>query len=225
MSEKNLEKTLLKIGAFWKHNCNMVNPHSLLASGKHSDGFLNLSILASFPNEMRVFTDILVVKIKETISNFENLWVIGSAMGGIPVAMQVAEKLGCNCAYTEKSDKGSMNFNRFESEIDRIGKVLLIEDVITTGSTTQKTVKILCTHGLRNKILPYFCTIVNRTGKSKINFKMLDDLAEFQMIKALSLDFKVWHADDCPLCKAGSVALKPKKNWQRFRKDAIQIYD
>ena len=166
MSEKKLEKTLIKIGAYWKHNFNMENPHSLLASGKHSDGFLNLSILASFPSEMRIFTDILTQKITEVIDDFENLWVIGSAMGGIPVAMQVAEKLGCNCAYTEKSENGVMNFKRFDSECDRIGKVLLMEDVVTTGSTTQKTVNTLCEHGLKNKILPYICTIVNRTGKT-----------------------------------------------------------
>ncbi|MCK5345605.1 MAG: hypothetical protein KAR20_19480 [Candidatus Heimdallarchaeota archaeon] len=223
MSEKKLEKTLLKIGAYWKHNCNMENPHSLLASGKHSDGFLNLSILASFPTEMRAFTDILTQKITEVVSDYENLWVIGSAMGGIPVAMQVAENLKCNCAYTEKSDNGVMKFKRFESESDRIGKVLLIEDVVTTGSTTQKTVNTLCKHGLKDKILPYFCTIVNRTGKNSISFKMMDETAEFQMINALSINFNVWNAKDCPLCKAGSEAQKPKKNWQKFRNDAKQL--
>ncbi|MCD4656857.1 MAG: hypothetical protein K8S87_04870 [Planctomycetes bacterium] len=223
MSEKNLEKTLLKIGAFWKHSGNMENPHALLASGKHSEGFLNLSILTSFPNEMRIFTDILASKIKDCISDYKGLWVIGSAMGGIPVAFQVAEKLGCNFAYTEKSDNGLMNFNRFESECDRIDKILLIEDVITTGSTTQKTVNALCENGLMEKILPCFCTIVNRTGKSNINFVMNNVDFEFKMLDAISIDFNVWSPDDCPLCKAGSEAQKPKKNWKRFRKDASQI--
>ena len=220
---KNLETILLKIGALWKHNGEKEAAHATLASGKHSDGFLNLSILSAFPNELRIFTDLLVEKIKTFIDDTEGLWVIGSAMGGVPVALQVAEKLGCNAAYTEKTEDGKMTFKRFESELERMEKVLLVEDVITTGSTTQKSVNVLCAHGLKRKIIPHMCTVINRTGKDSINFKMTCDHVDFKMVESLAIDFNVWNPDICPLCKEGSEAQKPKKNWEQFRLDASKL--
>ncbi len=224
---EKLEQQLLRIGAFWRHPGNPDVPHALLASGMHSDGFLNLSILASYPRILREFTEILAAKFRERIELkdiFENprdCWFIGSAMGAIPVALQLAEQLNFRAGYAEKTVDGKMNFDRYECERERIKKILIVEDVLTTGSTTQKTLKAVEEKGLADRLLPFIGVLINRTQKNEIEFELLGEKRRFELISTAQLYFNVWQPDDCPLCREGSQTIKPKKQWAKLVADFI----
>ena len=224
-----LEKKLCMIGVLWKHRGKTEKSHAILASGKHSNGFLNLSILSSHPRILREFTDILAGEIRDNpefeffLKNPQLCWLIGSAMGGIPVALQLAEKLNFKMAYAEKTPEGKMTFKRYISEVSKIDNVVLTEDVLTTGSTTQKTINTLVDAGLGNAIFNSIVLIINRTGKKEIKFNVDGKEKNFKLVSAISLDFDVWQESECPLCKAGSIGKKPKNNWAEFSCDSAEF--
>ena len=134
-------------------------------------------------------------------------------MGAIQVAANVAELCGYRAAYTEKTSEGTMSFNRFESELEDIRSIILVEDVLTTGSTTKKTILTLKAVNLFSKIEPVIGTLINRTGAHILDF---EELGKFKIKSVVDVDFEVWEPKACPLCAKGSVAIKPKLDWNSF---------
>ena len=218
--------TLRRLGVLWIYEEG--DPHALLASGKHSNGFLNLSILTTYPDELRFFArhladDIATYEIDHNIEPIADrnikTWVIGSAMGAVQLASWVAFRLSCyeetRAAYTEKSEDG-MSLDRFISEVGAIDRVILTEDVMTTGSTTKKTIQALHDLGLNEKILPLIGVLVNRSGKKEVDF---GDLGKYEIISVVDdIVFDVWDPEECPLCENGVELLKPKHHWNKFVK-------
>jgi orotate phosphoribosyltransferase len=134
-------------------------------------------------------------------------WVIGSAMGAVCIAYEIAGQHGCLAGFTEpvKGDSGKqMVLKRFNVEPG--DRVFVVEDVMTTGGTTLKTVKALKEAGA--EILPIFAVLVNRSGKKNLDFIDIAALIDRAM--------PMWEPDDCPLCKKGSEPIRPKGNWDRL---------
>ena len=237
MEDKILEK-LKSIGVIWKHSGNPTEQHALLASGKHSDGFINLSILSTHPRVMKEMTTELAHKLDVALESYSSQgqrlsplvdpkgkWIIGSAMGAITIAAQIAELTNLRAAYTEKTEDGKMSFDRFVSEIGDIEHIFVVEDVMTTGSTTRKTLQALldADPDLLMKVKNHLGVLINRSGKSEIRFDSdyegeLSWSIQMPIISVADVNFNVWTPEECPLCKKGSKVLKPKKYWNKFRK-------
>jgi orotate phosphoribosyltransferase len=192
-------------GAVWIHDGKPSRPHALLTSGLHSDGFVNCTFVTQRPDLLRrILTapDGLSGQLpKEKVD-----WVVGSAFGAITLAHAVAEQLGARAAFTEKSDDG-MKLARFE--IEPGAKVLVVEDTISTGGSTLKTIEGLQRAGVTpQQLLPYIVCLVNRSGADK--------LGERQLRALLAPQIHTWQAGECPLCKAGSQAVRPKAHWKEL---------
>ena len=126
--------------AYWKWDD---HKHlALLTSGKISDVFVNCTPVFTQPSFQRNAAEGLL-----TLAHFgttpmpiplgswntqTNVWVVGSAMGAIGLAQSVAAELGARSAYTER-DGDQMSLKRFD--LGHAPKVLLVEDVFTTGGT------------------------------------------------------------------------------------------
>ncbi len=97
-----------------------------------------------------------------------------------------------------------MKLARFEVKPGQ--KVLVVEDTISTGGSTLKTIEGIEKSGVPvENILPYIVCLVNRSGSSKLGGRDIRAL--------LTLNITNWKAEDCPYCKAGSQVVRPKADW------------
>lgn len=212
---KSLSPALLeeykKIGAFWVHDDNPKRPHALLTSGKHSNGFFNGSKVIVDPQLLRrSLLSILWCDEGPKHLSHRPKYVVGSALGAINIAHTMAEILGTKSCFTEPNvidGVKHMELKRFS--ISPKSDVLVVEDVLTTGGTTLKTIKALEDKGVF--VLPSILVLVNRSGMVRLGDRKIFSLIDHHM--------PIWEPDECPLCKAGSEAVRPKDNWDRLTAD------
>jgi orotate phosphoribosyltransferase len=197
------KKVFEDYGAIWIHNGDPKRPHALLTSGLHSDGFVNCTKVTQNPN---VLEDAVSQGLSQQLSDLRPDWVIGSAFGAITFAHAVAHHLGARAGFTEK-EGDAMKLARFEIEPSET--VLVVEDTISTGGSTKKTIEGIRSAGVPDEqILPYIIALVNRSGSEK--------LAERKIRALLTPVIHAWAPADCPLCKAGSQPVRPKANWNEL---------
>jgi orotate phosphoribosyltransferase len=192
-------------GALWVHDGRTASPHALLTSGLHSDGYVNGTKIVEDPAFLQRAVD-PPDGLASFVSGLRADWVIGSAMGAITLAFAVAHHLGAKAGYTEK-DGEKMELKRFE--VPSGATILLVEDVISTGGSTLKTVEgIRRATSSKVRFLPFLLSLVNRSGQ--------DCLGDWEIRSLLALRVQTWAAQECPLCRQGSPALRPKGQWERL---------
>lgn len=195
------KRTFEEYGAIWMHDGDPNHPHALLTSGLHSDGFVNCTMVTQHP---AILQSAVSDGLNDQLSDLKAEWVIGSAFGAITLAHAIAYHLGARAGFTEK-DGDLMKLSRFE--IPPSDRVLVVEDTISTGGSTKKTIEGIKASGVPDsEILPYIVSLVNRSGS--------DELAGRKIRALITLNIHAWTPADCPLCKAGSQAIRPKGNWQ-----------
>lgn len=197
-----------KIGALWIHDGNTRRPHALLTSGNHSNGFFNASRVTEDPRQTEIACRELLMllknKMKYPLINMGTELVVGSAMGAITISHELGKLIKCRAGFTEKQEDGSMLLKR--ARCDPRTRILLCEDVMTTGGTTRKTTQaVLDRDGI---ILPYLLVLVNRSGMTE-----LDGL---RIVALIDHEMPIWTPEECPLCKEGSEAIRPKGNWDKL---------
>ncbi|MCE9643666.1 hypothetical protein K8Q93_00215 [Candidatus Parcubacteria bacterium] len=206
-----------QMNALWMHDGNPKRPHALLTSGQHSGGFFNSSLVMEDPVVLDHAAIELVTSLAKAglvLSEVDR--VVGPAMGAITLAHDVCRHISymtgrhCLCAYAEKIGEGKdkeMRFNRTVIRPDE--KILLVEDVVTTGSSLALVAEAVTVKG--GEVLPFDAALVNRSGL-KMN-------GERTIVSLIDRHLPSWLPEDCPLCTQGSVAIPPKKpveNWVRL---------
>jgi orotate phosphoribosyltransferase len=177
-------------------------PHGLMTSGKHSKGYFNSTPIVRDPKLLSVACGTLLHSISVDPKDVGEVW--GSAMGAIMMAYELAQQIGALSGYTEKQE-GNMVVGR--NAIQPGTRVLLVEDVITTGGTTLKTVAALESAGAI--VMGEILALVNRSGLTELNGRKIVSLIEQEL--------PLWSAAECPYCRVGSEALRPKgENWFRL---------
>ena len=167
----------------------MLEGHFLLTSGKHSARYMQCAQLFQYPKHSRALCELLARR-------FENVdLVIGPAMGGIIMAYEVASLLNARNVFTERQD-GAMVLRR-GFEIQKGERVLICEDVVTTGGSVKEVVEIARQAG--GDVLGV-CSIIDRSG-GKAEFG-----CRFESVAKLEIE--TWEESECPLCKH-SKPIKP----------------
>ena len=192
-------------GAIWIHSGAPARPHAVLTSGLHSDGFVNCTFVTQQPGLLRRILaepDGLASKLPQEKVD----WVIGSAFGAITFAYAVADALRARAGFTEK-DGENMKLGRFE--IAARQNVLVVEDTISTGGSTLKTIEGIRRSGVEpGAILPCIVCLVNRSGSATLEGREIRAL--------LTPEIHTWSAQACPLCRSGSPPLRPKAHWREL---------
>jgi orotate phosphoribosyltransferase len=205
MSHKEQALGVLKmLGVVWQYPDTAESPHALLTSGKHSNLFCNLSKLLEEPG---VLSDMCAGLLRQT-PILKKVRFVGSAMGGVAIAHEFGRLTGNRAAFTEKSGD-EMRFARFT--LEKGETVVIVEDVLTTGGTTLKTIAACIAAGA--EIYPVIYTMVNRSGGDVL---MGADDTCYGVLSAVSIRGSDWEPESCPLCAEGSKALRPKANWSLF---------
>lgn len=180
----NLEQIFLDSGALLKG-------HFLLSSGLHSDRYLQCALVLAHPNRAEEFGRALAGK----ISAKPDL-VISPAMGGLIIGQEVARALGVRHYFTERVD-GSVTLRRGFA-LKPGERVLVVEDVVTTGKSTKEVFDVIRAAGA---VVSGACSVVDRSeGKAALG-------APYSSLWTVAVP--AWTAGDCPACKAGTPAVKP----------------
>ena len=200
--------------ALWLHNGNPSTPHALLTSGRHSDGFFNSGIIAEDPLLLDEACAVLVKSFQQKCRDIGAAdRVVGPAMGAITlaglIALNIAKKRFRTCltSYTEKvetTEGKKMRFTRNQPGSSE--KILVAEDVLTTGGSVKAVIQAI--DDLNNPtigVLPYILVLVNRSGLTEVDGK--------EIIALIDQPMTTWLPEECPLCRQGSLAIKPKENW------------
>jgi len=205
MSHKSRILKLTKLGALWIHDGNPQRPHALLTSGNHSNGFFNASFIICDPEELyRIWQWFHSLNYYRIYPD----WVFGSALGAINIAYEFARNYkNCKAGFTEPTivdGEKKMIVKRFE--VKPGDTVVMVEDVMTTGGTTIRSIEALEQKGAIVHSEIY--VIVNRSGKESLEGR--------KIIAFIDKEMPIWQPDECPLCKEGSQALRPKGNWDKL---------
>lgn len=206
-----LSEFLTKHNAFWRWDG---HKHvAQLTSGKLSDFFANCTPVYTDPRMQAEFAEDLVGCVAEELNKFAgkspNIWVVGSAMGAIGLAQDVAAVEGFRSAYTEPGQgSGEMLLKRFD--LGSEPHIVLVEDVVTTGGTTVRTINGILQKHPEACFFPKVLALVNRNPGVVIHPSERLEVRALYEHKA-----KVWDsADDLPEEMAGCTPLRPKGNWE-----------
>jgi len=141
--------------------------------------------------------------------------VVSSSYAALSIGQSLAEELNALFVYTEKTDKKQQWTGRFD--IPKGAKVLHVEELITTMGTTEK-VNTTIREALGEDDFEFVTykgktlvvTLLHRPGEE---CKRYENFSVLSIIEEL---VHVWKPKECPLCKKGSVAMKPKNNPEVF---------
>jgi len=177
----------------------MLEGHFLLSSGRHSDKYFQCAKLLQYPDKAAAALADVAEKIKKDIQNgkLEIHAVVGPAMGGIVVAYELGRQLELPAFFTERDDTGKMALRR-GFEIKPGQKILITEDVVTTGKSSGECAAVLEEHGA--KIAALACLVDRREAGINV---------PWTLYPACKVDASNWEASDCELCKKGIPAIKP----------------
>lgn len=166
----------------------LLEGHFLLSSGKHSNRYVQCAKVLRYPDQAAKVLSLVVGKIKDLDIDL----VVGPAMGGVVVSYELGRQLGKEAVFTERKDN-IMELRR-GFEVKPGARIIIAEDVVTTGKSTKETKRVL--EELGGNVIGVAC-IANRTK---------DDIG-MPIYSAIDLDIQVYEADDCPLCKEGKIDL------------------
>ena len=171
--------------------------HFRLSSGLHSAGYLQSALVLQYPK----YAELLGRKLAEALSGLTEKTPIGSvispALGGLIIGHEVARALGVRFLFTERDADRKMSLRRGFS-IAAGEKLIVIEDVITTGGSTREVIEIVCAMG---GVAVAAGSIIDRSGGS----------AELGIPRVAleTLSVPVWEPETCPLCLRGEPISKP----------------
>lgn len=172
--------------------------HFLLSSGRHSDWYMQCAQLLMHPEEAEKTGQALA----ELFATEPVDLVVGPALGGVIIAHEVARSLGVPCIFTERKE-GEMQLRRGFT-VSPGQRVLVIEDVVTTGGSVKEVIRLL---EEREANIVAVGSIVDRSGG--IN------PFSYPYRALMKIDIQSYAPAECPLCKRGIPAVKPGSRTQK----------
>ena len=142
----------------------LLEGHFILSSGLHSSKYIQCAKLLSFPHKAEKICKPLAGKIKKKFKNFD--LILSPAMGGIIIGYEIGRLLKKETIFCERV-KGKFQLRR-GFQIKKGSKVLIIEDVITTGKSSMECVKLI--KNSKAKLIG-FATIIDRSSKNNLKIK------------------------------------------------------
>ena len=172
----------------------LIDGHFILSSGLHSSRYVQCAQLLSKPNKASKICNSLAEKIKSSFEEFD--LILSPAMGGIIIGYDIGRILNKETIFSERVD-GKFKLRR-DFLIKKNNKVLIIEDVITTGKSSLECSKLVNSAGA--KIVGYACIIDRSKGESDIKEKI---------VSQIKLDIPTYTKDNLPESLSSIEAVKP----------------
>ncbi len=172
----------------------LIEGHFILSSGLHSSKYVQCAQLLSKPDKASKICHSLAEKIKSSFNEFD--LILSPAMGGIIIGYEIGRLLNKETIFSERVN-GEFKLRR-DFKIKKNNKVLIIEDVITTGKSSLECSNLVNSIGAN--IVGYACIIDRSKGSSLIKDKIISEI---------KLDIPTYTKDDLPKELSLIKAIKP----------------
>lgn len=170
----------------------LLEGHFRLTSGLHSPGYLQCALVLQHPRE----AEACGAAIAERVRSLGAQAVLSPALGGIVIGQEVARALGVRAIFAERQD-GTLTLRRGFT-LARAEKVLVVEDVVTTGGSTRETIEVARAAGAQ--VVGAAAMIDRSGGQQQID-------VPFHALAMVALP--TYDPESCPLCAAGQPVVKP----------------
>ena len=197
----NIEKIYRDCGAY-------LRGHFLLSSGNHSEFYLQSAKVLEDPQLAGQLADELAAIIEKAGVEFDS--VCSPALGGILAGYELARAAKKRFIFTERVDR-VMSLRR-GFEVHKGERFIVCEDIVTTGGSALESAKLI--ENLGGEVVGFaalanrgFCKVANLAGSSaKAGARLPADKPFFALG---NFEFEIYEPASCPLCAAGSKAIKP----------------
>ena len=176
----------------------LLSGHFRLSSGLHSSNYVQCARLLEHPRNAKAIGEALGNRVRSLGAEK----IVAPALGGVIIGYTVAEALDRPFVFTERKD-GQMTLRRGFA-VGEGTRVVIVEDVVTTGKSTRETADVVTEHG---GVVVGFASILNRSGRAN----PFD--AAYESLLALSLD--THDPEQCPLCAQGVPLDAPGSRFSR----------
>lgn len=173
----------------------LLEGHFILSSGRRSPVFLQKAIVFSDPPTTEKLCSALAKKLEAEFGKIDT--VVGPAVGGLIPGYETARALGCRAVYTERQD-GQMTLRR-GFQIDPGEKVIIVEDIVTTGLSMRETREALAAIGVN--VVGAGCVVDRSNGEA--------DTGGLKLVSLAQVDFPDYDPNDLPPELAAIPAIKP----------------
>jgi len=166
--------------------------HFRLSSGLHSAGYLQCALVLQHPRHAETLGQAIAARTR----HLQPTVVLSPALGGVIIGHEVGRALGVRAVFAERQD-GVLTLRRGFA-LAGIDRVIVIEDVLTTGGSTRETMQVAKAAGGQAVGV---AAIVDRSGgRSRFD-------VPFEAL--LDVDLPTYQPDACPLCAQGVPVAKP----------------
>ena len=170
----------------------LLDGHFRLTSGLHSPGYMQCALVLQHP----VHAEALGRAIGEATRDLAPTVVLSPALGGVVIGHEVGRALGVRAIFAERQD-GQFTLRRGFA-LDQRERVLVVEDVLTTGGSTRETIDVATKAGA---IVVGAASIVDRSG-GRLRF----DVPYRALLEHV---LPTYEPEQCPLCAQGLAVVKP----------------
>jgi len=188
LSDETILAELAQAGA-------ILHGHFQLTSGRHSDTYVQCARILEDPGLTTRLAEAMVGLVEERFGTRAIDIVAAPAVGGIIVGFAVAQALGVKFIFSERQD-GAMTFRR-GFEVPRGSRVLVVEDVVTTGGSVAEVVALVRASG---GSVPAVTSIIDRGGPKAF---------DVDFVPLLRLEVESWEPRECTLCESGVPIYSP----------------
>lgn len=169
----------------------LLEGHFRLSSGLHSPGYLQCALVLQYPAYAEELGRAIAAAVRPLGANA----VLSPALGGVVIGQEVGRALGVRALFAERQD-GLLTLRRGFT-LGAGDRVLVVEDVVTTGGSTRETMDVARAAGA---LVVGAAAIIDRGGAASL-------AAPFHALAAVSLP--IYDPDACPLCTKGLPVVKP----------------
>jgi orotate phosphoribosyltransferase len=170
----------------------LLEGHFRLTSGLHSDRYLQSALVLQYPE----FAARLGEALAERTRHLQPTVVLSPALGGIVIGQEVGRALGIRAIFAERQE-GTLTLRRGFS-VTSMDRVLVVEDVITTGGSTRETIDVAGDAGAR--VLGAAALIDRGADSARVSVPL------FSLVR---LDVPTYSPESCPLCAKDIPVVKP----------------
>ena len=188
----------LDVAALLRETGALLSGHFRLSSGVHSAGYVQCALLLEHPRNAKAIGTALGEKVRE----MQPSKIVAPALGGVIIGYTVAEALDVPSIFTERKD-GAMTLRR-GFRIAKGERVVIVEDVVTTGKSTRETAAVV--EGLGG-VVAGFASILNRSGVS--------NPFDASYVSLLELNLATYDEAHCASCASGVALDSPGSRYSK----------
>jgi orotate phosphoribosyltransferase len=170
----------------------LLEGHFRLSSGLHSNGYLQCALVLQHPKTAAALAE----RLAATAAAWAPDAVLSPALGGVVIGHEMARALGVRAMFAERQDRALVLRRGFA--ITPGERILVVEDVVTTGLSTRETMEVARAAGA---VVVGAASLVNRSGgRADVGVPL---------VSLVAIDLPTWEESACPLCAQGVPVVKP----------------